>query len=159
MKRRPGGIDHYIGIIITEARRCRERLPPTSIYDMQDLIQEGVIIYIMARKSYDGDRASFSTYLTRMLKFKMSNLVKSEWYRSHDAIPNPEPRCRSEACPAHFGPMSQDAELVVTYLKEATNLNARRNAFLTAANGVGLRSSKRRRQVAQEIRENLLCPA
>lgn len=69
----------YNGLIYKMAKGAANRLPSTSLLEMDDLLQEGRMVCESCRKSFDPDRGcKFSTYLYHALVYMYNNIVRKE---------------------------------------------------------------------------------
>jgi len=68
-------LDDYMALIVDQAKIALEKIKKPSIYDLQDLVQEGVVVFCKIRKKYNSDRATFCTMFTTCLKNRYCDLV------------------------------------------------------------------------------------
>lgn len=61
------------------------RKPPQ--YSTKDLIQEGIVVFLLTREDYSSERgASFKTYLTMRLRQHFSDVVKKSYQHFKDGL-------------------------------------------------------------------------
>lgn len=66
-------------LIKVMASICRSKLPKQSILDINDLKQEGWIVYLSCCNKYDNTKmVKFSTYLWKCLSNKYQNIIRTE---------------------------------------------------------------------------------
>lgn len=73
-------IEKYIRLIQKEARKASKMLGEARIisYNLDDLIQEGVVKFLQVERVYDYNKAQMSTVLTIALKNHYLNILKAE---------------------------------------------------------------------------------
>ncbi len=81
----PPELEQVMSIVQRQAWNCLRRLPQHGVWNIEDLINEGVIIYYSCVKKHTPSRkANFSTFLDIMLRSHYANLLKKEWRVSAD---------------------------------------------------------------------------
>lgn len=75
-------IANYERLIRKMGAQCYRKLPPGSMYDRDDLYQEGRIRALRVAERYDPTRgAKFMTLLTVALRNRYTNILAEEWRR------------------------------------------------------------------------------
>lgn len=77
-------VKQYYGLIVHEANRAKKMFNGFrgSLYDTDDLIQEGMLMLYNVKNRWDEKRGKFSTLLTLALRNHFVNLYKSEKRRN-----------------------------------------------------------------------------
>ncbi len=77
-------VEQYYGLIVHEARRANQMFNGFrgSLYNVDDLIQEGMLKLYYVKDKWDEKRGKFSTILTLVLRNHYSNLYQSEKRRN-----------------------------------------------------------------------------
>ena len=63
----------------TEKVDSRKVRPTEGLVTVDDLMNEGIIVFYESRPNYDPSRGAFSTFLTYAIKSCFMNLLKTEW--------------------------------------------------------------------------------
>lgn len=73
-------LETYMKLIEDYARVALRKIRKPSIYSYEDLIQEGSVAFLHAKKYYSSKKgASFKTFLILLLRHHFSNIVKSSY--------------------------------------------------------------------------------
>ena len=73
-------ITQYTPLIAQQARRCKSKLPPGTMWDLEDLIQEGRIHAVQVATKFDAARsAKFMTLLHVALQHRYRRILRKEW--------------------------------------------------------------------------------
>ena len=73
-------LSDYIDIIEQHARVCLTKLKkPTIHYEIQDLINEGIVVFLSTRDKYKEEKGSFPALLKRSLKNRYSIIVRKSY--------------------------------------------------------------------------------
>jgi len=79
-------LDDYMDIIVSHARVGLRRMRAPTPYDLEDMIQEGKIAFVKAKRT-DKQKSKFSTYLTTCIRNRFySMMVKSFRRPENDSI-------------------------------------------------------------------------
>jgi hypothetical protein len=78
-------LEDFMGLIVAEAKVAKSKIKTFSTYDLSDLIDEGVVVFLELEKRFDPDRATFCTALTTCLRNRFYDLVKHS-YKSIDSV-------------------------------------------------------------------------
>lgn len=65
------------------AHQWAKKMPPTSIYDVEDLIQEGYIVSVGAKRKLDRKKSKETTYLWLAIVWHFNCIKRMEWRRSN----------------------------------------------------------------------------
>lgn len=78
-------LEQFHKLICQQARRCRDKLPPNTTIDLDDLIQEGRIHAVMkVLPKYDPTRGTFMTVLHVSLQHRYRKIMRNEWKTRKD---------------------------------------------------------------------------
>jgi hypothetical protein len=76
----------YLKLITLEAKKAFQKIKKPSIYDVNDLVQEGLMEFYKFQSKYNEYCAKFITVFTIVLRNKFCNIIKKS-YRSVDMVP------------------------------------------------------------------------
>ena len=74
-------IENYMSIIKAHAVVCWEKLKKPTIYSMEDIIGEGIMIFYKAKKKYDETKGKFIAYFKHAIRMWFGTIVAKS-YRS-----------------------------------------------------------------------------
>jgi RNA polymerase sigma factor (sigma-70 family) len=104
-------MEHFTKLIRKESYRFKNQFPFIS-YEVEDLIQEGILKIYTAAEKYDSNKAAPSTFITRILRNHFLNITRIErgmkWNEDciSDSIPKnispPKLQLLSETAQAFF---------------------------------------------------------
>lgn len=79
-------LDKILKLIYKEAYRCYNIFyGRQGTLSVEDLVSEGIVCYYRAAKKYDPDKASFNTFLVRVIRCRYHNvLYKEQRYHAFD---------------------------------------------------------------------------
>lgn len=78
-------LTQYARLFKQQARRCLDKLPPSTTLDLDDLIQEGQIHAVMkVLPKFDPTRGSFMTVLHVSLQHRYRKIMRREWRHRKD---------------------------------------------------------------------------
>jgi len=72
-------LKQYIRLIEDHARVAYYKIKKPSQCTIQDLVQEGVVIFLLAKQDYNERKASFKTFFTMRLRNHFSDIVKKSY--------------------------------------------------------------------------------
>lgn len=85
LKTREIELEGQLPTIKLEAAKCHMVLRKPCIYDVEDLIHEGVVAFFSAYKNYDNTKsASFSTFFHRILINHLNSILIKSYGRPYD---------------------------------------------------------------------------
>ena len=74
-------LDKHLNLIERHAHVALKKIMKPVKYSLDDLIQEGVLAFLYAKRGFEEDRnTSFRTYLTTCLRNHFTNLVKQTYH-------------------------------------------------------------------------------
>lgn len=76
-------LEKYMESIEYEATVALRKIKQPSIYELEDLIQEGLCVFFKLKNNFDSERAMFSTFFITCLKNRFYDVVEKS-YRSVD---------------------------------------------------------------------------
>lgn len=81
-------VENYLGLIYKEAWVCFNKLQRCGVsYELEDIVQDGVITFYQILKRYDASKAKLSTILTIGLRNSYCNLLKFKIRQASKAEP------------------------------------------------------------------------
>jgi len=72
-------LKQYIRFIEDHARVAYHKIKKPSQCTIQDLVQEGVVVFLLAKRDYNERKASFKTFFTMRLRNHFSDIVKKSY--------------------------------------------------------------------------------
>lgn len=74
-------LSSVMDLIRKEAWKCFRKLPRSSEWTVEDLIQEGCVHYYNAQRTYKQEKSKFTTYLTMWVQAEFATIVDREYNR------------------------------------------------------------------------------
>ena len=81
-------ISSVMGLIRQQASFCRAKIRSFSCYELEDLIQDGVIKYYDAIRCFNPKKANFITYFSTVLRNYYAKIILSEYRNKHIQVEN-----------------------------------------------------------------------
>jgi DNA-directed RNA polymerase specialized sigma24 family protein len=79
-------LKQYIKLVEDHARVAYHKIRKPSQHTTKDLVQEGVVVFLLTRKAYSSERgASFKTYLTMRLRQRFYDIIKKSYQHFKDS--------------------------------------------------------------------------
>lgn len=75
-------LEIYMSLIEQHAKVAYKKLKKPTIYSVEDLINEGVFVFLRILKTYDKDKADIRTYLTSSLRNHFFQLIRRSYFVS-----------------------------------------------------------------------------
>lgn len=72
-------LDPYLDLIERHAQVALKKIKKPAEHTLEDLVQEGVIVFLYTKKEFEDRGASFKTILTRRLRGHLCTLVKQSY--------------------------------------------------------------------------------
>jgi len=78
-------LERYIKLIEDHAQVAYHKIRKPSQYTTKDLVQEGVIVFLLTKEAYSSEKgASFKTYLTMRLRQRFYDIIKESYQHFKD---------------------------------------------------------------------------
>jgi RNA polymerase sigma factor (sigma-70 family) len=84
-------LEQHSKLIEDYARVAYHKIRKPSQYTAKDLVQEGMVVFLLTKKAYSSERgASFKTYLTMRLRQRFHDIIKGSYRHSGDSLDRKE---------------------------------------------------------------------